>query len=510
MTQVEAERLADMLADELRRPECTDKNVSSFLQDRLSLSVKPPVVKVDLYQPRCLLTEEIQETQLTQEEVDFLTHCMATYGEAVFEFLGSDVAWSPHIRSRCLEILGREFYQQSVYVNRMDHLLKAKESVVQCKRSEDLLIKMSKFTKKLLRCDDAKLWIVHKERKMIWNFDENIDDTVNVPFPHKDAVRRGKAEGIGMLQGVYLSAEELNIDPFNCHFASEDDLRVSKGKRSAFIPILKNDKDDVQEVVAIAEVHSKTKGGKFTKDDTDIMRAFASTCYEVYKICEENDAMAWDETRAQTVMTLAEALMSVHTPELRDPKAPDLMEILHTGFQELFNADMVSVHVVFSSFLGKLTPGDPDEPYSLEYLEPVAMDGLLAMGVAKKKPMSFNSKNKPAKHSETVDLPWGELPSHIYTWPCFYGKVLSCLIQFRCVESAGRPFGDDGAFNEYNAYHHKILQQLIACVMLHMNDRYPMMDRDSIELLPDGVMAYAEGKSPSRHHPKTKNGGEAK
>merc|ERR1719353_1248979 len=132
-------------------------------------------------------------------------------------------------------------------------------------------------------------------------------------------------------------------------------------------------------------------------------------------------------------MSLAEALMSVHTPDLRDPKAPDLMEILHTGFQELFNADMVSLHVVFSGFLGKLKPGDPQKPYSLEYLEPVVMDGLLASCVVKKKPMSFNSGNQPQKYSEKVDLPWAENPSHIHTFPLFYGKVLSCIVQFRCV-----------------------------------------------------------------------------
>merc|ERR1719460_327251 len=151
-----------------------------------------------------------------------------------------------------------------------------------------------------------------------------------------------------MLQGVYLSQEELNIDPFNCHYASEEDLKVSKGTYSLFIPILKksDDRDDAHEVVAIAEAQTKTRarathslGNKFSKDDAYALRAFASTCFEVFKICEENDGMAWDETRAQTVMSLAEVLMSVHTPELRDPKAPDLMQTMHTGFQELFNVD---------------------------------------------------------------------------------------------------------------------------------------------------------------------------
>jgi hypothetical protein len=379
----------------------------------------------------------------------------------------------------------------------------AKESVVQCKRSEDLLMKMANFTKELLGCKDAKLWIVHKERKIIWHFDEKTDSTINVPFPDPKAVRRGKTEGVGLLQGAYLSAEELNVDPFNNHFASEEDMQVPKGTYTLLIPIVKKLDDDTQEVVAIAEAHCKTSGKgsnyKFGKDDLYILRAFASTCFEVFKICEENDAMAWDETRAQTVMSLAEALMSVHTPDLRDPKAPDIMEILHVGFMELFNADMVSMHVVFNGFLAKLTPGDPKTPYSLDYLKPVAMDGLLAWCCGKKKPISSSSANKPSKFSETVDLPWGELPSHIHTWPCFYGKVLSCVIQFRCVDPAGRPFGDDGAFNEYNSYHHKILHQLIICVMLHMNDRYPMMDRDSIELHPEKKgLAFKEGKSPSR------------
>jgi hypothetical protein len=395
----------------------------------------------------------------------------------------------------------------------LNQLLIAKESVVQCKRSEDLLMKMSSFTKELLGSSEAKLWIVHKERKIIWHFDEKLDDTVNVPLPSANAVRRGKTEGIGLLQAVYLTAEEMNVDHFNSHFASNEDMKVTKGTYSLFIPIVKTsvkEDDEVQEVVAIAEAHCKAGLGKgqahllksnpnkFSRDDTYILRTFASTCYEVFKICEENDGMAWDETRAQTVMGLAEVLMSVHTPELRDPKAPDLMQTMHTGFQELFNVDMVSLHVVFSGFLGKLKAGDPKSPYSLDYLEPVPMEGLLASCVSKKKPMSYNSASNPSKYSGKVDLPWGELPSHIHTWPCFSGKVLSCVIQFRCVDPAGRPFGDDGAFNEYNTYHHKILHQLIVCVMLHMNDRYPMMDRDAIRLTPDKGIKFAEGKSPSR------------
>ena len=36
----------------------------------------------------------------------------------------------------------------------------------------------------------------------------------------------------------------------------------------------------------------------------------------------------------------------------------------------------------------------------------------------------------------------------------------------RCKEPAGRPFGDDGAFNEYSTYHHRILHQLIVCVRM--------------------------------------------
>jgi hypothetical protein len=547
LTKDTREVLADTLADDLRRPETNDKAVREFLKRSLRLSVKPPVVKVDLYQPRCLITETIKETELVQEEVDFLTHLMATYGEAVFEFLGSDVAWSPHIRSRCLEILGREFYHQSVYVDRMNELLMAKESVVQCKRSEDLLINMSSFTKKLLGCSDAKLWIVHKERKIIWHLDEKIDgNTADVDLPSAKAVRhyrderkRGETEGIGLLQGAYVSAEEMNVDPFNSHFASEKDLKVSKGTYTLLIPILKKSRDkDLPEVLAIAEAHCKDIGGKFSKDDCDILRLFASTCFEVFQICEEDDGMAWDETRGQTVMGLAEALMSVHTPELRDPMAPNVMKLLQTGFQELFNADMVSLHVVFSGFLGKLTAGDAESPYSLDALEHVPMEGLVGWCVRHKKAISSTSANEelahhvglrqapltgdreldkklaetgrnqsveahalelhePWKHSAAVDLPWGEQPSDIHTWPCFSGKVLSCVLQFRCKEPAGRPFGDDGAFNEYSTYHHRILQQLIVCVMLHMNDRYPMTDRELIESN-SGKLVWAEGKSPSK------------
>ena len=60
---------------------------------------------------------------------------------------------------------------------------------VQCKRSEDLLINMSSFTKQLLGCSDAKLWIVHKERKIIWHLDEKIDgNTEDVDLPSTKAV----------------------------------------------------------------------------------------------------------------------------------------------------------------------------------------------------------------------------------------------------------------------------------------------------------------------------------
>lgn len=149
-------------------------------------------------------------------------------------------------------------------------------------------------------------------------------------------------------------------------------------------------------------------------------------------------------------------------------------------------------------FLREAKAGRSENAVQLGLPQPVPMDGLIASCVSKKKPISCTSLSKSSKHSDTVDLPWGELPSHIHTWPCFSGKVLSCVIQFRCVDPAGRPFGDDGAFNEYNPYHHNILRHLIICVMLHMNDRYPMMDRDAIELRPGKGLAWIEGKSPSR------------
>ena len=50
---------------------------------------------------------------------------------------------------------------------------------------------------------------------------------------------------------------------------------------STQMPALVETMEMSTEVLAIAEAHCKDNGGKFSKDDCDILRLFASTCFEV-------------------------------------------------------------------------------------------------------------------------------------------------------------------------------------------------------------------------------------
>lgn len=490
--------LATDLADELRRSETSDHRITLLLEERMGLPVRPPAVKVELYNPRSVLTGRVREEDLTQEEVDFLTHLMATNGERLFEFLSSDTAWSPHIRCRCLQILGREFWHQHMFVRRIEHLVDCVEKLMQITKSDEALAKMSELGQDLLNAEEVMLWVLHPARGILWRYDPAIDDTVHMDIPVKASRKaflavKKSADSLGLLLACMYSQQEINLeDDESDARANNTDKQNTERRRSSvlehlsrrvktvegasarlLLPICKQQRDDKPDIV-VAIVEARGKDGGFNRDDVYMLKCLGATTLEVLRLCEEADEMDWEEKRTEFVMQTAQELM----PTAVDGIQPDVMSILQHGLHTLFNADTLTLQLIYPLAFGRVEAGIDGE----QVVRKVKWGGLLAECVKQKKLISVGSDDPGPKYDRESDIDLDEDPearqAQLHTVPAFWGKTVSSVLQFRCLAPAGRPFGDDGSFNPYSSHHLKLLQQLLVYVMLHVNHKYPMMDRD--------------------------------
>lgn len=356
---------------------------------------------------------------------------------------------------------------------------------MQLQRSSEVLAKVSELGCQLLGCEEVYLWVVHSGRQILWRYDPASQDTIHVPLPGS-AVRRSlrkSMDGAGLLTAALLSREEISCaNPVDDPRCDELDRRIARARASTgsggtfrgedrygarlLVPMRADGAK-----MAHAIVEARGKSGGFNCDDKYILRALANVALEVLRVCEMTDEQDWEEKRTEYVMKLAQNLMAT---QVHDSVGAHDLAVLKRGLKALFNADEVALHLVYPKMLGRL-----DLVGSEERVHEVPMLGLLAACVKQKKPISSVPDERGAKYNPEVDLPWPDgVPAHLHTVPAFWNKAVSSVLQFRCTDPAGRPFGDDGSFNPYSSHHLKLLNQLLVYIMLRVNERYPMMDRD--------------------------------
>merc|ERR1719460_1546671 len=245
-----------------------------------------------------------------------------------------------------------------------------------------------------------------------------------------------------------------------------------------FVPITKPQAGDRPNLVT-AVVEARGKDGGFDCDDEYILRTVGTVALETLRVCEEQDEMDWEEKRSELVLQFAQELMPASTPQGLDPDAPDVLEVLRRALQLIFSADeATTVHLVYPNAFRRVYVWSKDG--MSDHVEPIGggYGGLLLEALKSKKPISVDSKDPGTKYHEEIDIDLSEFhgkaarKAHLHTVPAFSGqRTVSAVLQFRCPDPMGRPFGDDGCFNPYSVHHIKLLQQLLVYVMLHVNKR---------------------------------------